>query len=512
MLADRPLAHLLAYAVDRKLAGTFELVDRSRGHMLIHVTQGLLSRVATSEPVSYLGHVLYEHGLVDQAALNTSLAEVARTKRLHGMVLVDAGLLTHDKLAEGLRLQRLRKLHYGFGFAPDATFAFYNGVDLVGARPHDVEPTAPFPSIWRGIVSNPSWAHVRGTLASVADRPVRLARSVDTAGLSSAELAAVETMRAGGARVADVAARATQAGQPGELLVYFLVITRFAQVDDGARTSSTPAPPIVTSVHGDASPESVRPPVSMSFRAPGSTRPKVRVSDEMRRLIDTLPDRVGTAPPPPVAAAPSTPPQSAAPSIPPASAAGQPNSVPPARQPSTAPLRRSSAPPPIPRSDTPPPMPRVDTPPPPGPRSRRVTEAEHTVAQAEMHLVIKDYDEALATALKALAQSPGMPAAVVLQAYLEALKTPEKDVKRLRELLRWCDGAIADLPTCRRGHFYRAEVKRRLGDHAGALADLAVAVKADPADADVRAEMHRQEKRVAEARRPSGLFGRPKQE
>ena len=62
-LAKKPLAHLLIYALDRKLTGTFELGDDERGGVHVVVSDGLVARVGTSESIMYLGHVLYENGV-----------------------------------------------------------------------------------------------------------------------------------------------------------------------------------------------------------------------------------------------------------------------------------------------------------------------------------------------------------------------------------------------------------------------------------------------------------------
>src|SRR5580700_8347245 len=70
-LGKKPLAHLLIYALDRKLSGTFELGDEKGASVHIVVSGGMVVRVGTSEPVTYLGHILYENGYIDANELRS---------------------------------------------------------------------------------------------------------------------------------------------------------------------------------------------------------------------------------------------------------------------------------------------------------------------------------------------------------------------------------------------------------------------------------------------------------
>jgi hypothetical protein len=241
-LAKRPLAHLLIYALDRKLTGTFEIGDASGSSVHIVVTSGLVERVATSEPVTYLGHVLYEMGVIDDTVLSTSLAEVAAAKKLHGQVLLARGAIDTNQLAEGLRQQRGRKLSHAFGMPADATFAFYGDVDFVGPRPNDVEPLSPLPDVWRGVLAYPQWDHVRATLARVGGRPLRLlpeARPLEL-GFDEHERNATECLRMKPQTVPELAIVGGLPSQTTELLAYFLVITKQAQIAESFAASRPP--------------------------------------------------------------------------------------------------------------------------------------------------------------------------------------------------------------------------------------------------------------------------------
>ena len=243
LLAKRPIAHLLVYALERALSGTFELEDDNGERMHIVVQCGRVLRVEASEPLVYLGHILFENAVIDGVQLSTTLAEVAATKRLHGQILLARGSINREQLADGLRHQRSRKLHHAFALSPRTTFAFFSGVDLVGGRPDDVEAMDPLPSVWRGIRAHPPWEHARTTVAAVAGRPLRLVGAVDSLGLEGPLRAAVERLRQSPATVAELVAFSKVDPRVADLFAYFLVITRLAEVIEPAGVRLQPTAP-----------------------------------------------------------------------------------------------------------------------------------------------------------------------------------------------------------------------------------------------------------------------------
>jgi tetratricopeptide (TPR) repeat protein len=120
--------------------------------------------------------------------------------------------------------------------------------------------------------------------------------------------------------------------------------------------------------------------------------------------------------------------------------------------------------------------------------------AEQSLSQAHMHLALDERDQALAMARKALAEEPGFPAAAILAAYLAA--AAETNPRELRALLSMIDKALGREPSCRRGNFYRAELRKRLGDHKGAVEDLRLAVRNDPDDAEAARELRVYERKI----------------
>ncbi len=476
LLAQKPLAHLLVYALERRLSGTFQLEDGTVQGARIVVVQGNIARVWTSEVVVYLGHVLYEAGALDDTQLGASLAEIAATRALHGQALLAHQIISDTQLATALRQQRLRKLHHTFTLPPTSTFAFYANVDLVGSRPNDVEPAPPLPSVWRGVAANPSWEHVRSTVTALAGRPLRLTGSLEGLTFREAERAAVEAMRGRPTTVNDLAEQPGVDARAAEVLAYFLVISKLADVVDKV---SVAAPPSRPSLGPSAGSGEYQRRVSFSIRAPVPAPASVRPS----------------AAPGPISSQPAAGPPSVRPSGPPPSTrTGPPPSV------------RPSGPPPSTRTGPPSARPgAVDG----GPSSVRASEfpappasapvlqrpsieVEQALAQAEMHFVLGDRHEALNFVKSALTLLPKFPAAMALLAALEATNVREGQEgqdDKLRDILRRLDAVIAVDPSCRRGRYYRAGIRKRVGDMAGAIADLREAVANDPDDVDALREL-----------------------
>jgi tetratricopeptide (TPR) repeat protein len=433
-LTQRPLAHLLVHVLDRGLSGSFELLTPQGEHVHIFVQDGRVARLATSKPVVYLGHVLYELGAIDGVQLSQSLAVIAATRRLHGQVLLARGMIDAEGLAHGLRRQRSRKLHYAFELAPDSTFAFYPGTDLVGERPGDVEPMDPLPSIWRGVLLRPAWDHVRSTLATVGERPLRMPGSVDRLELEDKDLETVKRLRVTPTKVADLSRLAGLEARRAELLAYVLVIAKLAELGRRPETSDRPKEPKKETLVRETPRET-----------PGTSGHYVRAMSFAMRAMSADEG--------------------------------------PLRIPSPAPFT-----PGVPRART-----QIDL---EAPRKARSLEAEHALSQAEMHMMLGERAQAMAFANKALGYEHGMPEATVFLAYAEMLALGPDEKALLQESLDVVDAILRKKASCKRAHYYRAEIKRRLQDHAGAIDDLRVAVAQDPNDVDARRELRIYDQRV----------------
>jgi len=446
--------------------------------------RGKVSRVWTSEPVCYLGHALYEAGALTDAQLGASLAEIASTRSLHGQILLARKVIDVAQLSQALRQQRLRKLHHAFTFPATSRFEFYAAVDLIGERPNDVEAVDPLPSIWRGIAAKAPREQIVRTLEAVGEFPIRLVRTVDLEMFSQAERQAVESLWHWPATLAELASRPGVGARTAEKLIYFLTLARLAQmVEAKGPPVASPGPPSV-SVATPAGPLSVRSKVSvpgvpprgsdeapLSFRAPPPS--SIRVPTPMSVSQGPLSSRSGS----PLSSRAGAPPSSRA----------TPQAIADAR-PEASPMSVRGAPAPVP---------------PPA----RNPEADDALTQGEMYFVMGERQEAAACARKALAASPKMPAAMALLAAIEAAGVTD-DEGKLREIVKRLDAILAWDPKCRRGHLYRARVRKRLGDNDGAVGDLRQAVARDPDDADAARELKQFGASKGESQRSGSLLDR----
>jgi hypothetical protein len=312
---------------------------------------------------------------------------------------------------------------------------------------------------------------VRATIATVAGHPLRVVGSLERSGLEDKERATAERLRQTPLTVSEVVIRGRLDVRAADLLAYFLVITKLAEITDsvvpmvpGAIAATTPAKPVAPPRTGATAPTVVAKP---------ATPTSVAAAD----AIAEKPTRVSDA----------TMPASSLPSgeyvrrisFAMRAATGDAN---PLRIPSPMPGT-------LPRSSTPPTLaahPKASPP--------ELAEAEQSLSDAEMRFVLGERELAVRLVRKALTAAPGMPDALAFLAYLEAMGAPP--TAQLHDLLRMIDTALLAEESCRRGRFYRAEIKKRLGDHEGAIRDLRAAVRDDPNDVDARRELGAYERKV----------------
>src|SRR5678815_1331722 len=76
-LARTPLPHLLVYAHDRQLTGTFEFRAPDASTAAVLMLQGRPAKAKLSAQSIYLGQVLLELGVIDAATHDASLREMA---------------------------------------------------------------------------------------------------------------------------------------------------------------------------------------------------------------------------------------------------------------------------------------------------------------------------------------------------------------------------------------------------------------------------------------------------
>lgn len=138
-----------------------------RGEIVLH--EGRIARVTCDERAPYLGAILYEQGAIAGEVLDRSLAEIARTKKLHGQVLLEAGVITQSQLDAALAEQSYRRVHLMFAWPGSTTFALRDGIDdVVMGRDASRPAIDAWRAVWRGTRAYPPLEHVSRSLDRIA--------------------------------------------------------------------------------------------------------------------------------------------------------------------------------------------------------------------------------------------------------------------------------------------------------------------------------------------------------
>jgi curved DNA-binding protein CbpA len=299
-LATRPLVHLLVYARNRRLTGRLALSTTDGRSGVIDLWRGRIHDARTVPPVAYFGAVAYELGHIDTQTLNTTLLEIANTKRLHGEILIEHGSLTPALRDLVLAEQTCRKVHHLFTLPPEATFAFYEARPGLEEPPFTLDPIQP---AWRGLREHPPVESVREVVARYGGAALRLANEgpIAGAGFDADESAVCEALLWKPMTLPQLRATSRLPNERLELLVYLLVITKCAE----PVTASSPELPAV----------SVRPPGGATPAAPLSSRmPAAPPSSRPSMPTVTLRPSSGSMP-----AAPLSSPRGSMPAAPPSS-------------------------------------------------------------------------------------------------------------------------------------------------------------------------------------------------
>ena len=229
--AKTPFPHLLVYALERALTGTFELHFGATSLATILVVQGVPAKIRLSEPVHFLGDIMAELGMVSGDAVRAAHERIAHNPGLMGQVLKELGAADEARVEAGVRAQLDRKIEHLFGLTTDTVFSYYDNFDALAGYGGPPTPLDPFPALWRGVRQTPAWEHVDATLRRVGASAVRIApnANIDRFQFTRVEVGALELLRQRPMRVVDLANSKVIGPSAAQLLIYVLVITK--QVD-----------------------------------------------------------------------------------------------------------------------------------------------------------------------------------------------------------------------------------------------------------------------------------------
>jgi curved DNA-binding protein CbpA len=264
-LADTPLAHALIYARNRRLSGRLELSARDQQGATIILWHGRISAVETRPlglvPGGYFGIVAYELGFIDVDTLESSLGEIAKSKRLHGEVLVEQQKIDHVQRDQALVEQIHRKVHFLFGLDDETTYAFWDAKSPIDP-PISTDLIGP---VWRGIRDFPPLRFVTETIRRIGDNTLRISPSAaenpSRPRLPPQEAALISALAKRPMTIAEMKAATELSSTHVDLLAYLLVIAKIVEAVSGARTypstgalpAASPSGPMPRTVSGHIS-------------------------------------------------------------------------------------------------------------------------------------------------------------------------------------------------------------------------------------------------------------------
>ena len=527
-LARTPFAHLLVYAVDRRLTGALFLREppiagASPVEHVVRLARGTPVKVRPGDDFARLGELLVEAGVLSAETLVEALA----TKGLLGDVLLLAGCVERDKLEAVCEAQFQRRMMRLFALPAETTFRYCDGhVELLdyGGDPASVDALA---ILWAGLEAHGgSRPIVEVTLSRLGDLPLRIhpQATVGRLGLADGEARVGAQLSACPEPLGALAARVLLASERLRQLVYALAITR--QLDLGSssppvgaldvtRSSSTSVARVqlkpTTHRIGAAAPDAAGDGERGATSSKPATGPRMRMTplstprlqDEpgsMRAAIDSAPPTT-LRDEPQAMAIPKKARAEERETL--KSARGAPIPAPP-RPPSVevivldAPTSTVRAVPKIDDADAS--ASAIDGP----PSALRGLSASALFEIAGARLQARDLEGALEACLWSREVDPVNVEIAVLDAWIRA-QCAGADLKGLTIEL---DELLSASPDHRNARYYRALLRKRLGDNAGAIRDLHLLQKRTPPDAEATKALEALEALKEPAQKPrSGLLG-----
>jgi hypothetical protein len=463
-LAGTPFAHLVVYALERKLTGTLLLAEAEDRVHTLTFERGTAAKCRPGDDFAPIGRLLLDEGVIEESVLEAALSTHGLMSQagLLGDMLVMAGHVEPEALDRVLERQFRLRFTRLFALPGPTRYAWYEGVDRLadwGAEPARLDP---FELLWAGLERHGDKASsMEPTLAalgeqqSLAIHPRAPLERLGLEGLASeiVELLLLEPVSLPELCSLDVA--------PPELcrrVVFAMLLLRFVDLGRGAL------------------------PIGVVDKAP-TTLARVRLKQATRqRLVAAAEDEVGDGERAPSRRRGVDPRRDSTPHGAPVSQAPSAEGAPAAEP--------APGPPPRPR---PPEKPLVLEPEEPEPDSsvraiRSVIEGKPTgdlLSLGRARIAARDAATALQLAEAALEREPQLAEARLLAVTARALM-PHSDAKALVLQL---DEIVAGDDRLAEARWQRGLLRKRLGDDAGARRDFERVVELEPDHEGARARL-----------------------
>lgn len=231
-LARTPIGHLLVYALDRRLTGALSFCTPEGVEHVVQLDRGVAVKIRPGDRYALLGEMLIEAGAIDPGTLEGALT----TKGLLGDVLVLAGRVDRDVLERVAAEQFRRRMVRLFSLPKEVKYRYWEGQEALGeygGGPASVDPLA---LLWAGMRAHgDASTMLAGTLALLGDAAMRLHPLATTArfGLTEAEEKVVVELREAPTPMSRLLAAAYLPEETLRRLCYTLLITRQIELGTG---------------------------------------------------------------------------------------------------------------------------------------------------------------------------------------------------------------------------------------------------------------------------------------
>ncbi len=468
-LGRTPFAHLLVYALDKRLTGAMFLAEPGveQPHV-VRFERGAAVKVRPADRYSLLGEMLVEAKLLSEKTLADALA----TKGLLGDVLMLTGCVDRDALESTCLRQFEKRMVRFFQLPAGTTYRYCDGHTLLEDYGGEAAVVDPLALLWKGLAEHgaPADAEER-MLARLGDAPIRLhaQETTERFGMSGEALAVLAQIEKGPVTLPALLALGIAPEQVVKRVCYALLITR--QVETSANLIPAGAEPV---------PPSGREPVAAVGR--------VQLKAKAYRLGAAAPDLPGTG------ERHSEPSRGS-------SDPARPKSDPSKRDASSQPVAIKTKPAGPKDAETLRSMEPI-TPPTPARRpelSVLSAPALHQLAMTKLNE--RDYEGALEACASARVAAPGEPDYCALSVWIR-FQMSGADLKSLSveidDLLREHEAHV-------QARYYRAMLRRKLGDDTAAVRDLRRVLELSPSHPEATRELDALEPPKTKPR--SGLLG-----